>query len=184
MEPGFEPVDLDLRNGRTVHVRAIVPSDEEELLQAFDLLSGEARYMRFMHAIREPNRQRLRAVLATMPERGLAIAATVSAQDGIDIVGTATFMIAPDRRTCEFAISVADAWAGAGLGSALMRLLIDSARRRGLREMEGFVLAENAAMLRLASRLGFRTSRHPDDYGVRVCRLALEEGESVAPTQP
>ena len=39
--------------------------------------------------------------------------------------------------------------------------------------MEGFVLAENQPMLRLARRLGFSVERDPDDASVRVCRLPL-----------
>jgi acetyltransferase len=173
MDANFEPSDIKLRDGRTVHLRAIVPTDEEEILQAFDRLSREARYMRFMHHIREPNRRRLRDALASFPEKGLAIAATVPAEDGLDIVGTATFIIGPGPGDCEFAISVAGDWGGAGLGRALMTALIDAARRRGLRDMQGFVLAENRPMLRLASRLGFGVTRDPDDFSVMICRLAL-----------
>lgn len=174
METTFEPLDLALRNGRVVHVRAIVPSDEEEILQAFERLGSQSRYMRFMHTVREANRRRLREVLHSFPEKGLAIAATIPAEDGIDIVGTATFILDPDGQSCEFAISVTDDWGGAGLGSALMTALIDAARRRGLREMVGFVLAENQPMLRLAMRLGFAILRDPEDYTVQVCRLALD----------
>ena len=75
--------------------------------------------------------------------------------------------------TCEFAISVASAFGGAGLASALMRVLIDAAAARGLTEMEGFVLAENQPMLRLAKRLGFSVAPDPEDRAVRICRLAL-----------
>jgi L-amino acid N-acyltransferase YncA len=54
-----------------------------------------------------------------------------------------------------------------------MDALIGAARRRGLRTMEGFVLAENDAMLRLALRLGFAVTRHPEDFNLKVCRLQL-----------
>ena len=54
-----------------------------------------------------------------------------------------------------------------------MRTLIDEAARRGMREMEGFVLATNQSMLRLASRLGFSIARDPDDATVRLCHLTL-----------
>jgi hypothetical protein len=39
--------------------------------------------------------------------------------------------------------------------------------------MEGFVLAENEPMLRLARRLGFAIARDPEDASVRICRLDL-----------
>ena len=174
MDTDFEPVELTARNGRVVRVRAVTPADEEEILQAFERLGSHSRYMRFMHAVREANTRRLREVLASFPAKGLAIAATVPADDGIDIVGTATFILGADPATCEFAISVADDWAGAGLGRSLMTLLIEAARRRGLVTMEGFVLAENGPMLRLAGKLGFESRRDPDDYAVRICRLPLQ----------
>jgi acetyltransferase len=170
----LEPVDIALRDGRAVHVRAILPSDEEEILQAFDRLGSHSRYMRFMHSVREVNVARLRTALNSMPEKGLAIVATVPAEDGIDIVGSATFMVGTGD-DCEFATTVAEDWAGAGLGRALMTILIDAARRRGLREMVGFVLAENQPMLRLATRLGFAVKRDPDDFSVCICRLSLRD---------
>jgi acetyltransferase len=173
-QTSFEPVEVALRNGRTVRLRAIGRSDEEELLQAFDRLGAEARYMRFMHSVREANLPRLRKVLDSFPETGLAIAATVPADDGIDIVGSATFVLGSRGDDCEFAVSVVDDWAGAGLGRVLMTALIDAARRRGLREMTGFVLAENGPMLRLAGKLGFAVRRDPDDFSQCICRLGLE----------
>ena len=39
--------------------------------------------------------------------------------------------------------------------------------------MNGFVLAENQPMLRLAQRLGFRIAPDPDDGSVRICSLHL-----------
>lgn len=176
MPPHFEPTDVALRNGCTVRLRAIGPADEEELLQAFDRLGADARYMRFMHSVREANIPRLRKVLDSFPEKGLAIAATVPAADGIDIVGAATFMIGPGGDDCEFALSVVDEWAGAGLGRALLAALVAAARQRGLREMTGFVLAQNDAMLRLAARLGFTVRRDPDEFSQCICRLALDGG--------
>jgi hypothetical protein len=54
-----------------------------------------------------------------------------------------------------------------------MTTLIDAAKVRGLEAIEGFVLAENAPMLRLAERLGSSVAPDPDDRAVRICRLHL-----------
>ncbi len=113
-------------------------------------------------------------MLASFPDAGIGIVATVPAADGIDIVGSAVFFVgSDDPKTCEFAISVNSGFGGAGLASTLMRVLIDSAKKRGLEWMEGFVLAANQPMLRLARRLGFNIERDPDDPTVRICRLPL-----------
>lgn len=173
MDYSFVDSDVALRDGRIVHVRAMRPADEAEILQAFGRMSSDARYMRFMRLVREPNLARLRAALASFPEHGCGIVATVPAADGFDIVGSAILVIGTDPTTCEFALNVDAAYGGAGLGRTLLTTLIDVARRRELAWMEGFVLADNKSMLRLAARMGMAVERDPDDHGVRVCKLHL-----------
>lgn len=173
MDSGITEIDITLRDGRVVHVRAMRQADEAELLQAFDRLSPDARYMRFMRTVREPSLERLRTALASFPESGLGIVATVPAADGFDIAGTAIFVVGSDPTTCEFAITIAADYGGAGLGRALMTALIAAAKQRGLGEMEGFVLAANKPMLRLAARVGFSVAPDPDDPSIRLCRLRL-----------
>jgi acetyltransferase len=168
--PDFDSV---LRDGRAVHIRAMLTTDEAEFLQAFARLSQHARYMRFMHAVREPNRDRLRQVLASFPDKGIGLVATAPAEDGIDIVGSAVAITTGDGSDAEFAITVADDFGGCGLATTLMNTLIDAARQRGLVELQGFVLAENEPMLRLARKLGFVVEVDPDDARVRLCRLRL-----------
>jgi acetyltransferase len=168
--------EITLRDGRSVHIRAVRPTDEAEIVQAFDRMSEAARFMRFMRFVREPNMERLRKALASFPESGVGIVATVPADDGIDIVGSAIAIIGSDPTSCEFAINVGTEFGGAGLASTLMRVLIDAMSQRGLKQMEGFVLAENQPMLRLAKRLGFTIAPDPDDRAVRICRLQLTSG--------
>lgn len=165
--------DLTLRDGRVVHLRAVTPADESEFLQAFERMSDNARYMRFMRVVREPDPKRLRATLALFPEAAIGIVATVPAADGIDIVASAIAVFAADRASCEFAITVASEYGGLGLATAVMTELIEQAKRRGLKEMEGFVLTQNQSMLRLAKRLGFRIEPEPGDPTVRRCRMTL-----------
>jgi len=172
MDSVFTAFDFRLRDGRVLQMRATRPADEAALLQAFDRLSPEARYTRFMRAVGAPNVERLRKLLASLPEIGLGILAVCGETD---IAGSALFLIGKDPTVCEFATTVAGGYAGLGLGRALMTALIGAAKRRGLLEMEGYVLASNQPMLRLASRLGFTIARDPDDPSVLICRLRLDD---------
>lgn len=167
------PFDLALRDGRDVYIREMRTSDEAEFLQTFERLSPDARYMRFMRVVGKPNLERLRKALASLPEAGLGIVATVPADDGIDIVGSAMFLIGEDPTSCEFSTTVSADHGGLGLGLALMTALVAAAKQRGLQEMEGFVLARNQPMLRLAAQLGFSIKPDPDDASVRICHLRL-----------
>ena len=175
MESGFTEFDITLRDGRAVHIRRVRKSDEAEILQAFDRMSQDARYMRFMRFVREPNLERLRKTLASFPERGSGIVATIPAADGFDIVGSAICILGNDPTTCEFAITVASEFGGVGLATVLMTALIGAAKARGMTEMDGFVLGINQPMLRLARRLGFSVAPDPEDGSVRICRLRLAE---------
>jgi acetyltransferase len=173
MDCDVPEAEVTLRDGRVVRVRAVRPADEGEILQAFARMSEQARYMRFMRAVQRPNVARLQQVLASLPAAGIGLVATVPADDGIDIVGSAIAIVGSDPRTCEFAIHVASAFERTGLATALLTRLIDAARQRRLQEIEGFVLADNAPMLGLARKLGFAVERDPDDPSVRHVRCGL-----------
>jgi acetyltransferase len=88
-------------------------------------------------------------------------------------VGVARYVVQPDAQSCEFALVVADAYHGKGVGSALMQVLIETARAKGIDVMIGEVLTENRNMLELVQNLGFQVSPHPGDATLRVVRLDL-----------
>ena len=55
-----------------------------------------------------------------------------------------------------------------GIGSSIMLRLMESARGRGYRSMEGLVLTENKPMLDLSRRLGFRVEASQDGPDVKA----------------
>lgn len=169
---------LTLRNGRVVTLRSITTADEAEIRQAFDRLSDDSRYSRFMAVMHELDPATLARGLRPVPGQDFTFVATVPADDGIDIVGAARYLRSHpnDGHLCEFAITLADDWHGSGLGRALMACLIRRARHDGYHEMEGFVIASNRSMLALAHRLGFRVEHDPDDSTtVRVVKALRAE---------
>ena len=173
-ERAMLPVHVRLRDGRTVLLREIRPQDEDELRDAFHRLSADSRYARFMIPLREPPPAMLAAATRPDPEHDLALIA-VSGEGGADqdIVAGARYVGASGSDTCEFAVTVVDDWQGLGLARRLMEVLIAHAAARGLRCMEGYVLAANAPMRRLAGQLGFVDRRCEDDATLRVVSLDL-----------
>ena len=91
------------------------------------------------------------------------------------IVGVARYVANPDQESAEFAVTVADAWHGRGLGSALMHMLIARAKKRGFLRLIGIVLAINTPMLRLASSLAFDAQPDPEDSEQVIVTLQLRE---------
>ncbi len=83
--------------------------------------------------------------------------------DRESIIGVARYVIEDDGEDCEFALVLADAWQGRGIGRRMLEKLMRVAARRGARSMHGDILSSNASMLALARKLGFRLKRHPQD---------------------
>jgi acetyltransferase len=86
-------------------------------------------------------------------DRELALVA-LDRRDG-EFIAVGRYAPNADGTSAEFALTVADAWQGKGLGSALLKQLCQSAREAGYRALDGYILADNHEMLELAHRLGF-----------------------------
>lgn len=171
MTAKYRPRRLRLRDGREVTLRAIVEADAPEIVQAFERLSANSRYSRFMQHKKELDPAALGRGVHPRPGRDFAFVATIPAADGIDIVGAAQYVRANegDTKTCEFAITVAEDWRGSGLAAKLLASLVRRARRDGYATMEGLVIADNATMLALARKLKFALQALPEES--RVVRV-------------
>ena len=74
---------------------------------------------------------------------------------------------------CECAVTVSDEWQHKGLGTLLMKHLIEVARARGIRRMFSIDLADNMGMKDLATFLGLHTRGDPDDSNHVIHELQL-----------
>jgi len=158
---GELPHGVHLVNGMRVTLR---PMRRDDLPLEADFvrhLSADSRYERFMVTVAELPEAKLRYLTDVDQVRHVALVATVPRDGGEAIVGVARYIVDAAGSGCEFAIALDDAWHGTGLAGILMHALIALARARGLRTMEGFVLASNTRMLRFARGLGFSAQRDP-----------------------
>ena len=170
-------MQVTLRDGRALLLREIGAQDADEIVEAFERLSAESRYTRFMIPLRELSPRMLAGATHPVPGRDFAVVAVSFDGEDEDIVGGARCVGAPGSDSCEFAVTVADDWHGLGLAGRLMEIVIANARERGLRCMEGYVLAVNTPMRRLARRLGFSDRQCPDDAALRLVSLSLAAGD-------
>ena len=172
----YRPRRITLRDGRVVTLRAIVEADAAEIVQAFERLSAQSRYYRFMTHKRQLDDAALQRGVHPRPGRDFVFVATIPAADKIDIVGAAQYVPAgeADDEACEFAITVGEDWRGIGLATKMLGSLVRRARRDGYETMEGLVIAENTAMLALARKLKFKAEPVPGDATVLRVQRALK----------
>ncbi|WP_421724305.1 GNAT family N-acetyltransferase [Bauldia sp.] len=157
-----------LPDGTELTIRPIRPEDAE-IEQAFVRdLSAEAKYFRFMQSIDELTPEMLVRFTQIDYSREMALIAVIRDGGKDRQVGVARYTINPDGRSCEFAIVVDDRRQKQGIGSRLMKGLMEAARSNGLRSIEGGVLAENHSMLELMDTLGFSVRPAPGDASLRL----------------
>ncbi|MFM9426111.1 acetyltransferase [Variovorax sp. GrIS 2.14] len=168
--------------GGVYTVRPVHPDDAQMLQNLVQHLSPESRWFRYVSHFRELPASMLSRFTLIDYDREMALVAVVRertvdtaglATETERIVGVSRYITNPDQTSCEFSLVVADDFSGKGLGSRLMESIIDAARDKGLAEIEGLVLAENAEMLKLIKRLGFAVKRFADDPGFRLVTLTL-----------
>jgi acetyltransferase len=153
--PAHLTTHWELASGYDVTLRPMRPEDAE-LVQSFvRSMSEQSRYFRFMEAVRELSPSMLSRFTQLDYDREMALVASVQ-EGGKEVqIGVTRYAINPDGKSCEFALAVADAWQGQGIGHKLMYRIMELARQRGLEVMEGDVLTKNKCMLDLAKSTGF-----------------------------
>lgn len=185
MAPDSEyPTELEreivLKDGTELRLRPIRPEDASRLIDFYDRLSRQSAYQRFFTIMKRlpPDWARL---LATVDyRRRLALVAERGQAPAPEMVGVARYEPTDDPNTVEVAFVVQDGFQNLGLGTILLRHLLEAAEARGIRRFCAYVLADNTRMLDLLAR--FTTVRERSiDAGVATI---LFEPRQVDPAPP
>ena len=136
-------------------------------------LSRETRASRLLGGAIRITREYIERLTTVDYSRDMALAATVMLEGHETLIGVARYALDADGEACEFAIVIADAWQGRGIGGRLLRKLIAVAQARGIKCIYGDVLATNRGMIELTRKLGFAIGPHPEDSTLIRARLWL-----------
>ncbi len=154
--------------GEAVTIRPIRPEDAAAHAALFHRLSPEDVRFRFFSAMRTLSAEQVARMTQMDYDREMALIAVQ--QSTGDTVAVARLVCEQDRRSAEFAVAVQSDMKGRGLASRLVRRLIEWGRARGVAEIVGQVLADNAPMLAFARHLGFEIHRLPGEDDVLEAR--------------
>jgi len=134
-------------------------------------LSPAARHNRFLGSLNELSANELyRMTHGDDVARPALIVETVVGGARV-MIGEARYALMPDGLSCEFALSVAEAWRHKGIGTLLIGIIEDRAKALGVRYLVGDVFRSNEAMMALARNAGFAVTRPVlDDRLVRITK--------------
>jgi RimJ/RimL family protein N-acetyltransferase len=156
-----------------VVIRPLEKSDVSKLAAFFRNLSPHSRHRRFHGAVNELPPALMAQLAQPDAEHQVALLAVVARGGRETVLGEVRYAITGTSRRAEFAIAVADAAQGLGLGGRLMRGLLHCAQANRIAELYGDVLPDNRAMLALARGCGFAVRRDPDDARLLRVERAL-----------
>jgi acetate---CoA ligase (ADP-forming) len=153
------PVDVILRDGSTLRLRAPTDGDVGALIAFFERLSERSRYLRF-HGVRHVDATLVEHFLEPdWLDRGALVGALVTAGGEEHVVALAEYARLRDPAVAEVAFTVADELQGRGAATRLLEQLATRAGEAGVETFVAEVLPENAAMLAVFRDAGFEVAR-------------------------
>jgi acetyltransferase len=145
--------------GVKVTVRPIRPEDEPLMVEFHKTLSDRSVYLRYFGIVSLEERimhERLRRVCFIDYDREIGLVIDLKNRDGThQILGVGRLIKEFATNEAEFAILVSDPWQGKGLGTELLKLLVQIGRKERLNRITGRISAENITMKTMSEETGF-----------------------------
>jgi acetyltransferase len=151
--------------GARVQLRPVGPQDAPALGAMYQALPALDRRRRFHGAVNGLSSLTLHRMTCIDPRTEIAFVVTCE-DGGESVIAEVRCVIDATGEAAEFALAVALAWRGLGIGGRCMRALQRAAAQRRVRWLHGHVLADNAPMLALMRRCGFVCTASRDDSGL------------------
>ena len=157
------------KQGLDVDIRPIRPDDEPRIIAFHTNLSPESVYMRFFSSLKLNVRtahSRLIRVCHVDYDRDIALVVLLpNKSTGEDeIIGVGRLTREHGRNTAEYAILIADAYHGQGLGTKLLTELVRIGRDDNLDFITAYILPGNSGMIHISKKLGFEMKLEDGAY--------------------
>lgn len=155
--------EVKLKNGQIITLRPIRPEDEPLEVELTKRTSKESLYFRFFGYVPGLDHKMMARFTHIDYDREMAIVAIADENGKPAILGVVRIVGDGWRETAEYAILVADAWHGKGLGGLLTDYIIEIAKAQGYKSINATFLKTNGAMRRLFERKKFKISAGLDE---------------------
>ena len=163
---------VTLRDGAKVFLRPLKVEDAKLYPDFLAEVTQADLRLRFFAAMREMNPELIDKLIHYDPAHAMAFVAIEEATG--KLLGVVRLHDDKDDVNGEFAILLRSRLKGHGLGWLMMKHMIAYAKERGLKTVQGQVLAENTTMLQMCGELGFQIA-NDEERGVKHVTLPLDE---------
>jgi acetyltransferase len=160
-------------DGQQITLRPIRPDDEPMVVQFHNTISEQSVHFRYFGALslsRRTAHERLIRMCFIDYDRELALVAVRRQPENSrsEIIAVGRLVKLHGTQDAEIAVLVSDPFQGKGLGTELVRQLLQIAPREGVRRIIAEMLAENQLMQQVCRTLGFRLQQESEDHIVKA----------------
>jgi acetyltransferase len=181
-------VPWKLRDGTSVTIRPIRPEDEPLMVKFHQTLSDRSVYLRYFTPLKLDQRvahERLSRICFVDYDREMVL--VVERHDPkthqTEILGVGRLSKVHGANESEFALTVSDHWQGHGIGTQLLKLLVQVGRDEKIERITASMLADNREMQQVARKVGFRLEPIPGSAEYRA-ELELPVNPGNLPARP
>jgi GNAT superfamily N-acetyltransferase len=146
-------MELKIREG-TVTLRPVTPADRQLIEEMFRACSSQTLYTRFLSPGLGVPLRYLDRLIAHKPPGVLALVAVAETAAKPRVVSLMNFIETEPGARGEIAIVVIDDYQNRGLGTAMLRVLYELERRRGIEKFIADIDAGNRRVFHLIKRSG------------------------------
>jgi acetyltransferase len=154
------------KEGHDIRVRRVEAADTRHLVDIFEHMSSESRYLRYNQSLDdvEPARvwEEATKIACADRDKNHCLIAFTDLPDGTSIPVGAARLVETDPGIAEVAISLRDDFQNIGIGRQLMRLLAFEARDAGYRTLTASIRNDNPAIWKVFNKLPFEVIRAPE----------------------
>jgi acetyltransferase len=161
---------VKLKDSRKILFRPVKPEDEPLWHGLLSSCSEESIWMRFRYLFQQTTHEMATRYCFIDYDREIAIVAEIEEQGERKLIGVGRLVADADHENAEFAVLVADAYQGQGLGAQLTDYCLEICARWGISLVIAETSPDNHRMLDMFAHRGFHLDRTTSNDVVLVRR--------------
>ncbi|MBA7628146.1 butyrate:acetyl-CoA coenzyme A-transferase [subsurface metagenome] len=164
---------LKLKNGKTLKIRPVKPTDERMIQELHYSLDDQDRYLRFFTPVKDFRHKKIQPMVNIDYSTDMILVGEFSDKGEEQIIGLGAFFKTVQPSVAEIAFVVHKDWRGLGITKFLLNYLIQIGKELNYRTFTGSILLQNKPMLHIINSSGYLLKFKRIEGGVTIFAFDL-----------
>ncbi|NVM36235.1 MAG: GNAT family N-acetyltransferase, partial [Candidatus Lokiarchaeota archaeon] len=164
---------LNLKNGKTIKIRPVKPTDERMIQELHYSLDEQDRYLRFFAPMKDFRHKKIQPMVNIDYSTDMILVGEFSERGEDQIIGLGAFFKTGQPSIAEIAFVVHKDWRGLGIAKFLLKYLSQIGKELNYRTFTGSILLENKPMIHIINSSGYLLKLKRIEGGVTIFAFDL-----------